>query len=659
MLKVFRVIRILGLWWVLFRIRYALKLRLGWFVRRLPIRAWEDLSDEEVFSRAVFPGIGAQDYAAWKLKHLSPFLFRRKDFEAWKPWFERRGSEKLDREVENLKSGIFSYFENQENDCGFPPNWHRNSFSGKEIPSNQHWSRLSDFGFGDIKLVWEPSRFGFVFPLVRKYARTGDEQLAEIFWTLFEDWCRKNSPQAGANWKCGQEVSLRLMAWCFAFYAFEGAKATTPERVAFFARAVYESARRVECNLSYALSQKNNHGVSECVGLMTAGMLFPELKGSKRWLALGKKQLESQILELVYPDGGFSQHSLNYHRVMLQDTIFALRLAELNGVRVSEALRERVVRATEYARDFVFGENGDTPCWGANDGAHVFRLSECDYRDFRPHVQSAGIGLKQMRYFVPGEWDEEALWFLGKSALERAEERGAWRSGFSAEIAGTHICRSGDTSVFFRCGRFIHRPGHDDLLHVDIWRKGICIVGDSGSFSYNSSIPFVGQHNTVIVDGLPQMQKLSRFLKAPAQGRLLKKTDNAWEGTHNGYERLVTPVEHRRKVDIAEEQVEVFDVLESAVEHEYTLMWTFPHCRLSNASKGGEIEFIILNAENECGRLTVAVEGGRLKEVQIVEGDEASGEGFVSTYYNEREVARVLKLKFTGKTIRIKTLFSF
>ena len=104
---------------------------------------------------------------------------------------------------------------------------------------------------------------------------------------------------------------------------------------------------------------------------------------------------------------------------MMQDLAFALRIMDLNGLAYPAILRERLMKAAEYACDFVFGNDGDTPCWGANDGAHVFRLSECGYRDFRPHIQTVGAGFSGERYFPIGQWDEETLWFFGKEALDR------------------------------------------------------------------------------------------------------------------------------------------------------------------------------------------------------------------------------------------------
>ncbi|MFP3472466.1 heparinase II/III family protein, partial [Micrococcus sp. SIMBA_144] len=74
--------------------------------------------------------------------------------------------------------------------------------------------------FGDIKWIWELSRFSFVYPLVRAYTTTKDEKYAIDFWEMFEDFVKHNPPELGANYKCGQEMSFRIMAWTFGLNIF-------------------------------------------------------------------------------------------------------------------------------------------------------------------------------------------------------------------------------------------------------------------------------------------------------------------------------------------------------------------------------------------------------------------------------------------------------
>ena len=60
------------------------------------------------------------------------------------------------------------------------------------------------------------------------------------------------------------------------------------------------------------------------------------------------------------------------------------------------------------------------------------------------------------------------------------------------------------------------RPSQADALNVDLWYKGINILKDSGSYSYDpeSSINLdsTAAHNTIEFDGRDQMPKIRKFL---------------------------------------------------------------------------------------------------------------------------------------------------
>ncbi|RPJ47878.1 MAG: hypothetical protein EHM21_07930, partial [Chloroflexi bacterium] len=105
-----------------------------------------------------------------------------------------------------------------------------------------HWthyeSHPSSWGVEDIKFLWEPARFGWVFPLGRAYGLTGDEKYPAVFWRHFETFILANPPNRGPNWASAQEVALRLMALLFAARAFEESILSTPDRKAVLAGAV-------------------------------------------------------------------------------------------------------------------------------------------------------------------------------------------------------------------------------------------------------------------------------------------------------------------------------------------------------------------------------------------------------------------------------------
>jgi len=56
-------------------------------------------------------------------------------------------------------------------------------------------------------------------------------------------------------------------------------------------------------------------------------------------------------------------------------------------------------------------ENGDVPNYGSNDGALMFPLTSCEYRDFRPVLNTVYTLIEGKRLYEPGYYDEELLWF--------------------------------------------------------------------------------------------------------------------------------------------------------------------------------------------------------------------------------------------------------
>ena len=108
----------------------------------------------------------------------------------------------------------------------------------------EHWARYetgkADLRHltSDIKLLWEPARFGWAFHLGRAYHLTRDEKYAETFWRYFELFASANPPWLGPNWTSGQEAALRLMAFVWSAQVFNGSTASTPARNPALALAV-------------------------------------------------------------------------------------------------------------------------------------------------------------------------------------------------------------------------------------------------------------------------------------------------------------------------------------------------------------------------------------------------------------------------------------
>ena len=127
------------------------------------------------------------------------------------------------------------------------------------------------------------------------------------------------------------------------------------------------------------------------VQLLTVGLLFPELRGAKPWRELGRRVLEREIRRQVAADGSYIQQSVNYHRVMLQVSLWVIRLCRLHDWPLSGRSVALVSSAGEFLHHLLDDANGRAPNYGSNDGALVLPLSSCDYTDHRPTVQAAFV----------------------------------------------------------------------------------------------------------------------------------------------------------------------------------------------------------------------------------------------------------------------------
>jgi hypothetical protein len=310
--------------------------------------------------------------------------------------------------------------------------------------------------------------------------------------------------------------------------------------------------------LAYAMAQDNNHGTSEAAALfmggdwlarqatnpgrapesVTAGTFTVDARQARAWAQAGRRWLENRAARLIEPDGGFSQYSVNYHRLML-DT---LCLAELwrqwfDLPAFSERFYARARAATDWLRAMVDPETGDAPNLGANDGANLLPLTDADYRDYRPTVQLAtALFAGERAYAGAGPHDDHLAWLGVESrvgarpARESASEATA-TAGLHAgrppttgqarffHAKGYIVLRIGPWKALFRYPHYRFRPGHCDALHVDLWRGSENLLRDAGSYSYNAepgmSEYFTGPagHNTVQFDDRDPMPRIGPFLR--------------------------------------------------------------------------------------------------------------------------------------------------
>ncbi len=366
----------------------------------------------------------------------------------------------------------------------------------------------ADLPAGDVKRLWEPARFGWAFTLGRAYHLTGEERYATAFWGEFETFTAANPPCLGPNWSSGQEVSLRLIAFAWAGQVFAAAPASTPGRLAQLAASVVAHAGRIPPTLLYARSQHNNHLLTEAAGLLTAALALPACPQAARWRALGWRWLNRGLQAQIDSYGEYSQHSTNYHRLMLQVALWVNALLPFLGLRWPPATRQALMRSVHWMLALMDDESGQAPNLGANDGAYIFPFTSQPFADQRPVLYAAARAF--LDYDLPrGPWDEMALWFGVNAPGPRSLNLPRY---LGDQMYGLH------SWAYFRTAQYNSRPSHADQLHLDLWWRGVNLAQDAGTYLYNADPPWENAlaaaflHNTVTVNDCDQMTRAGRFL---------------------------------------------------------------------------------------------------------------------------------------------------
>jgi Heparinase II/III-like protein len=399
-----------------------------------------------------------------------------------------------------------------------PPDWHCNPFTGSRVANAlRPWWTIGDFesGVGDIKTVWEASRLDWVVHFAIR-ARCGECGAIQTMNAWLRDWNVNNPAYLGANWKCGQETSIRVLHLATAALVLGQDGAIRGPLAAM----IENHLARISPTAAYAIGQDNNHGTSEAAALMIGGSWLESVGVSRgaAWTTLGRALLEERTNRLIGDDGSFSQYSVNYHRLVLDTLTLAevwrrkLRLDPLDS-----RVRDRAIAATRWLHSMTAPESGGAPNIGANDGANLLQISRSSYRDYRPAVHLASsVWLKEQAYSAPGAWHAVPA-ILGMTEGEHTVPP-AVSARF--DTGGYLVLRSSSAAAcaVMRYPMYRFRPSHADPLHLDLWVNGENCLRDGGTYSYAAEARWldyfsgIESHNSVQFDARQPMPRLSRFL---------------------------------------------------------------------------------------------------------------------------------------------------
>lgn len=606
---------------------HRIKKSSGWYARKYPAVAWPAPGEIESQGRSPFTAPAPGAFAGISVDTRKVIADADRIFNGEMPYFSWRW---LPR----------------------PAGWRSNPLNQYQMPQG-HWSARGEFNDaqGDIKWIWEPSRFDWVFVLGRAWGLTGDSRYAEGLFGLLEDWRNHNAPNSCPNFMCGQETSIRLFALVWAAGIFNEYLTNDPARRAALYSMIRICARRIESAFGYALSQNNNHGLAEAAALYVAGHSLPVAPEAARWKRNGKHYLTQLILSQFSNDGAYVQHSLNYHRMALRILFIVLYYARAYQDPLPGAVYHRARNSARFLAD-TLNSDGRAPNYGANDGANIFSLSGCDYRDFRPTLQSLSYLLDGTRMFAPGPYDEELAWHFGPEALASPLKEQA-PAHLIARESGYYVIRGKDTHALARLHTFKTRPSHADMLALDLWRHGENIITDAGTYLYYADgglydfLKSTAAHSVVEVNGKSQMRPWRRFLWLDwTKAKLLRYEKTAtggydWQGEHYGY--ADEGVVHRRRILLEDDDwLVIDDVFVTRGPARVVLRWRL----------GGAQDWRLQGREADSERLQTSVTTvtQETDSLVLLQGEAKYPETAESRYYGEVHSVAVLRSELAASS---------
>src|SRR4051812_19932659 len=208
--KVLNLVNNMGWRYISFRARNELLKRTGLLKSRFPINP--------PFKQYI-------TLAAWQ-QQSAKFFFDNKDTLS----IPRNPAPVLKETFTNIKNGRLLLFNSVLTDLGSDYDWVTNPDSGFRYDTRKHWTEIHDYSAeaGDIKYVWEKSRFSYLYDIIRYDYHYQDDCAAFVFSDILS-WIKSNPINCGPNYRCSQEMSLRVLNWIFALYYYKDSPALTED----------------------------------------------------------------------------------------------------------------------------------------------------------------------------------------------------------------------------------------------------------------------------------------------------------------------------------------------------------------------------------------------------------------------------------------------
>ena len=463
-------------------------------------------------------------------------------------WETELSGEEVDQCMEGKWQVLNSSWKwREDSDC-----WYTAPDTGKKWPHSFFNSINYRAGnpYGDIRVVWEPARLQQLVCLsllCNQDERVNFQAIVKLIERQLQDWIDANPFLQGIHYISAMECALRIISVCTALDMVRDKLEADSSAWINLLKLVESHAYLIEKRLSL-YSSKGNHTIAEAVGLLYAGILFPEFKVAVRWKRIGQNILNQEADVQILRDGGSVEQSFWYLQFVSDLYGLANMLLETQNI-----FDDRIQYAFSRSKNFLscFGaEPSQLPNVGDSDSGYA--LSKFLRISFQGNNVSSG---------------ENILTFED--------------SGYTLLTVDNEINLILDHGPLGMPPSYGH--GHSDALSLLLRINNNEVLTDSGCYSYSASTELrkyfrgAAAHNTVTVDNLDHATYVNGFMwRKPYQIELVhnEKISDGYLclAKHSGY--MDKGVTHWRGLYVdGVKGVLVWDCLIGSDNHNLTLRW--------------------------------------------------------------------------------------
>lgn len=340
--------------------------------------------------------------------------------------------------------------------------WKAGDYDRLDLSLPLEWDNLcaDDRSWGSQLHGWK-----FMDKPIREFLATGDR--AYLQWCLDRavSWSERYSSQETDNAIVWYNMALGQRALRLAGLIYLGARngiAVQELRTLLYAVNRHE----LEFALESSFNPRTNHGYFVAIGQTVLGTTLDAVPELERLAQVGRERLAVMIRTQFLPDGGHSEHSPEYHRMLMH----SFQLAVDYGLIEDSELTGRLRKAADLLGWMIQPNGslvplGDTPYVNMVDGSHPLTLSP------------------QTNYLMSGGADGENC----KKELGVFPESGYAFVRSGQRAAGAPVAAS--TYLAFTAAFHGRAHKHADDLNFVWYDRGQEILVEGGRYGYGAQLP--------------------------------------------------------------------------------------------------------------------------------------------------------------------------